>query len=61
MANRESAISEVDLLKIIRLIRSDELTIQEIARQTRYSRSVIASIKRRIDVSRRRVNRYPDK
>jgi hypothetical protein len=50
MANRETAVSEADLAKIVRLLRTHELTIPEIARRTRYSRAIIASIKRRMDV-----------
>jgi hypothetical protein len=57
MANREAAVSEEDLTKIVRLLRTHELTIPEIARRTRYSRAVIASIKRRIDVRKIRIPR----
>jgi hypothetical protein len=49
MANRETSVSEEDLARIIRLLRTHELSISEIARRTGYSPAVIASIKRRID------------
>ena len=54
MANRETAVSAADLAKIIRLLRTHELTIPEIARRTRYSKAIIASIKRRIDIGKMR-------
>jgi hypothetical protein len=59
MANRETAISESDLLKIIHLLRSEELTISEIARRTHFSKAVIASIKRRLDLQKTRGSRTP--
>ena len=54
MANRETAVSEADLMKIVRLLRTHEFSVPEIARQTRYSRAVIASIKRRMDTRKTR-------
>jgi hypothetical protein len=54
MANRETSVSEEDLARIIRLLRTHELSIAEIARRTGYSQAVIASIKRRIAVRKLR-------
>jgi hypothetical protein len=54
MANQETAISEAQLDKIVHMLRSSKMTVPEIARRTGYSRSVVASIKRRVEIRKRR-------
>jgi hypothetical protein len=57
MANRETVLSETDLLEIVRLLRARDMTIPEIARRTQRSRAVIAAIKRRIGSRKNSVSR----
>ena len=47
MANGETELSEAELDKIVRLLRTTKMTIEEIARQIGCSPAVVASVKRR--------------
>jgi hypothetical protein len=55
MANGETELSEAEFDTIVRLLRTTQMTIEEIARQIGCSPAVVASIKRRF------VDRPPDR
>ena len=57
MANQEISLSEAEVEEIVRLLRSTQLTIQQIAKKARVSRAVVESINRRFEVRRRQSRR----